>query len=118
MIGGITMSWFDDVYKEYEKKAQDDPLPGKGKPLPQSSLTGDVLDRTIRNANYLPPWIKLQHEIRDELNQLLKGKPSAYEENIELINNKIRKFNLSCPPSFQKRLITSANLPKQLKQWE
>ncbi|MFN2747575.1 MULTISPECIES: DnaJ family domain-containing protein [Bacillus] len=90
-------------------------LPGFGKPLSKEALQGDALSSTLKNAKYLPEWLKLQKEIKQEIEKASKS--NKREEEIEDINRKIKKYNLSCPSQFQKGLVTAQNLESQLKHW-
>ncbi len=109
----------DDIYKEFDKNQKDDPLPGKGKPLPQSALTGDVFDKTLKHNHYLPPWIKQQHKVRDALSAAAAlTDPEQLEQAIEQINKEIRQYNRQCPPVMQKGLVTAENLKQRLDSWD
>lgn len=114
-------NWFDAIYKDYENKGDFDNLPGKGKPLPEDLLKRDALDGVLKDANYLHPWIELQHEIRDEISQLidrLQIENRSFNEEVNKINDKIRKYNRICPPSLQKWLINPDNIRQQYEQWK
>lgn len=113
--------WFDAIFKEYEAKGDFDNLPGKGKPIPRELITRDALDGILADANYRYPWMELQQEIRDTLAKLVEyldyeTKPKA--EEIDQINQKIRKYNLICPPSLQKRLVNHDNIRQRYEQWK
>ena len=113
-----------DILKEYSKTGGMDNLPGAGKPLPAEYFSGDTFQHFQRLANqagYKPYWLELQHKIRDEIHKtivLLKaGKKSEVELNIVLINEKIYKFNQSCPPPLQKGSVTVQNLEAAKERW-
>lgn len=109
--------------KEHAQKGGFNHLSGKGKPIPPKNLKGDALNNILKNANYKPPWVELQHQIRDhiqEAQQHFQEKPSpADHERIEKINNMIRKYNQMCPhPSLQKGLVSIDNLDVAIQRWE
>ena len=113
-----------DILKEYSKTGGMDNLPGAGKPLPAEYFSGDTFQHFQRLANqagYKPHWLELQHKIRDEIHKtivLLKtGKKSEVQLNIALINEKIHKFNQSCPPPLQKGSVTVQNLEAAKERW-
>lgn len=90
-------------------------LPGFGKPLKKDALQGDALSSTLKNARYLPRWLELQKEIKEEIEKAIASKHP--EERIDMINRKIKTYNLSCPSQFQKGLVTEQNLESQLNVW-
>ncbi|HEU5138368.1 MAG TPA: DUF1992 domain-containing protein [Bacillales bacterium] len=114
--------WFDTIYKEYERKGDFKDLPGKGKPLPRESVQGDTLTGILKNANYKPPWLELQHEIGERISNLItliekQGNHKEIRSQLEAINQKIRKYNRACPPILQKGLVSVNNLKNQYKHW-
>ncbi|MDF2721017.1 MAG: hypothetical protein K0Q59_692 [Paenibacillus sp.] len=114
----------DEAYNECVKNGGFEHLPGTGKPL--VIPTGDPLAGLLKNANYLPPWLELQHEIRDELRELLRkhGGGSSGEPQIEVselaeINRKVVRYNNLVPtPMLQKGRIHPDTVSKQLQSWE
>ncbi|PFN27804.1 DUF1992 domain-containing protein [Bacillus cereus] len=95
------------IVKQAEKKGAFDNLPGKGKPLnldkELSYNPEKQLYRTLKNNHILPMWIELSKEIDDLKERLKETTNSAETENlIEIINKKVAKHNLLCPPSAQK----------------
>ncbi|HEX7065370.1 MAG TPA: DUF1992 domain-containing protein [Bacillales bacterium] len=114
--------WFDSIYKEYERKGDFKDLPGKGKPLPRESVQGDTLNGILNNANYKPPWLELQHEIRKRMTNLIafmegQGDHKEISRQLEEINQEIRKYNRACPPILQKGLVSAQNIKDQYKHW-
>ncbi len=119
--GGLMMSrdWLGDIIKKHGDS--NETLKGHGKPISKEVLEGNVLDRTIKNANYLPEWIALQHQIRDQLINLIKLRTTNSKDlaaELNLINEKIKKYNRMCPAPMQKMLISLDIMEKQLNQWQ
>ena len=101
------------------ESGQFDNLPGKGKPLnlePPSEHS--MANRIMKNANVLPLWLELQHEIRDEIAALIEGRGDNIAKSLDEINAKIKTFNLKCPSvSLQKPLLHANDLDKQFHRW-
>jgi hypothetical protein len=123
--GGNQLSgdWFDEMYKEYEQKGGFDNLPGKGKPLSKETLEGDVLNNILKNANYIPAWLELQHVIRDAIAEVIHlstkhTKTTLIEAKIVEINEDIKKYNNICPTALQKGLITLEDIKEQYERWK
>ncbi|QYR19321.1 DUF1992 domain-containing protein [Paenibacillus sp. sptzw28] len=118
---GISVhDWVGEIYNEQLKKGAFDNLPGKGKPIEVPS--GDITNSIFNNANVIPGWLTLQHEIRDELHHLITSlnekDESLISPKIDDINKKIMKYNNMVPsPILQKRKISRDNLEQQLKLW-
>ncbi|WP_232699415.1 DnaJ family domain-containing protein [Brevibacillus daliensis] len=98
-------------------------LPGFGKPLKESYLKGDALSNVLKEANYIPSWVDLQHSIRDELKKLVDKKATAHNKKlmiseIEEINKLIAKYNRNCPPIMQRGQITYENMEQKLETYE
>lgn len=118
-------NWMDQVYKDYEKANDVTSNPGFGKPLPKNTFSGDVYDNfvnTARNAGYLPEWIKLQKEIRTELDEVVDamnaGQPAEeFKREIRDINKKIKKYNKACPASMQRMMIEMDDVRRQNEIW-
>ncbi|MBU9710707.1 DUF1992 domain-containing protein [Evansella tamaricis] len=112
-----------DIYKEYEKRGGFDNLAGKGKPLSQETLKSDPLNSVLKNANYLPEWIKAQHKVREAILQLLKkienGTVSDKEkkDGMKDINQLIKKYNRLCPAMLQKAPASLETLEKDKNKW-
>lgn len=107
------------IYKDYEKNRGIEKLPGMGKPLPKSALHGDIFTSIVKNAGYLPGWIKMQKDIKLRIEKLMKLK--CNEQRIleaERINQEILKYNRACPAPLQKNLLSLDELEKHYKLWE
>ncbi|WP_422122029.1 DnaJ family domain-containing protein [Planococcus sp. X10-3] len=122
---GIRTDLIGEILREYEKTGGMDNLPGSGKPLPAEYFSGDLFQHFQRIANeqgYKPHWLKLQHEIRDEIHgaieKLEAGKKRDLPLRISMINDKIHEFNKSCPPPLQKGSITIENICRMTNRWE
>lgn len=114
-----------EILREYEKTGGMDNLPGTGKPLPAEYFSGDLFQQFQRVANeqgYKPHWLKLQHEIREEIREALQkldaGKRKDLPLRIVRINEKIHEFNKSCPTPLQKGSVTIENIDRMSKRWE
>lgn len=118
-------SLMDQIVQEHAQSGGFDHLEGKGKPL---DLTEEVtenfyLHRAMKNAEVLPFWLELQHEIRDQIRRLIERtdrEPNfPTHHSLAEINQKIKKFNQACPSSaFEKPLISETNYKNQLMRWE
>lgn len=113
-------NWLDDVFTKYEKKGGLDDLPGKGKPLEVRG--GDPLNGVLHNANVVPSWLALQHEIRDELQHIVKmckDKPQAdVSAAMSDVNQKIVKYNANVPSMLlQKSKVALDTIESQLAKW-
>ena len=87
---------------------------GKGKPLSKEYLEKDTFQnfqKIAKDAGYLPPWLKLQKEISN-LVHLCKT-----ENDVEMINEKIRKYNSICPTQMQKYPISLNGIEKAKEIW-
>jgi hypothetical protein len=101
-------------------------LPGFGKPLPKNLFSGDIYSnfvKTAKEAGYLPPFVALQKEIRQEFAKLLKmmeeGSADAEINSfIDEINTKIKKYNMECPTSMQKMLISLEDIELHKIIWK
>jgi predicted unusual protein kinase regulating ubiquinone biosynthesis (AarF/ABC1/UbiB family) len=101
-------------------------LPGFGKPLPKNLFSGDIYSnflKTAKEAGYLPPFVALQKEIKQEMEKLLKmlEAGSAEEEInhfIDKMNIKVKKYNMECPTSMQKMLISLEDIELHAKIWQ
>lgn len=117
--------WMDEVIAEEREKGNLDHLPGLGKPLhlyKENSMEAIVND-VLKTAHFLPPWIQLQHEIRDAIAELLTkaqtSDPRSIQHDIHEINQKINKYNRICPiPHLQKVQITSETMYAQYEKWK
>uniref|UniRef100_A0A1A9WJ41 J domain-containing protein n=1 Tax=Glossina brevipalpis TaxID=37001 RepID=A0A1A9WJ41_9MUSC len=117
----------EDCIREAMSKGDFDNLSGAGKPLPNGQIQNPYIDSITHKVNqiladngFMPEWIALQRDIRDELKNLKKklkeeriyfgGYPltdaelmawkkflTSCEEEAKLINQKIDKYNLIVP---------------------
>lgn len=117
--------WLDEVVQEHQQKGGFDDLKGKGKPLSKETLTGDVFQSILKNNQYIPPWLELRHQIREQIHALYrqiqqKSAPDATDrKQVMAINNQIKKYNRQCPhASMQRGLIDVDRLEEALPQWE
>lgn len=99
------------IIKRAEKEGAFDNLKGKGRPLQfddnDLSYNPDrQLNKILKENNILPNWVKLGKEI-DQLKEEVKTYTVIYniKKTIEEINKKVTSYNLSCPPSVQKRKV-------------
>ncbi|WP_191566142.1 DnaJ family domain-containing protein [Metabacillus idriensis] len=107
------------IYKDYEKNGGYEKLPGMGKPLPKSALQGDIFTKIVKNAGYVPAWIKMQKDIKLRIEKLMKL--NNVEQRIveaERINQEILKYNRACPAPLQKNLLSLDEIEKHYKLWE
>jgi hypothetical protein len=117
-------TWIDQMIAEHEQKGGFRDLEGKGKPLNINENDGDyMMNRIMKNANILPPWLELGHEIRDEIEALhlaLKRNPNLDpNKRLQSINAKIAKYNAECPsPLLQKAPIRLETIEEQLQAWQ
>ncbi|MCM3691339.1 DUF1992 domain-containing protein [Neobacillus niacini] len=115
-----------DPYRSNEDLEEAKKLPGFGKPLPKNLFSGDIYNnflKTAKEAGYLPPFVAIQKEIRQEMTKLLKmiEKESKEEDITSIIdemNVKIKKYNMECPTSMQKMLITLEDIELHAKVWK
>lgn len=113
-------SWIDSAINDFHKGGGLNDLPGKGKPL--NLEKGDAFSSILKNANVLPPWIELQHEIRDAIktviNDLDTNPNLDIQERVSEINKKIAKYNNSVPTSvLQKTRIFPDIIRDQYQKW-
>ncbi|MFC4807882.1 DnaJ family domain-containing protein [Paenibacillus sp. GCM10023250] len=119
---GVTVhDWVSEIFQDEWKKGTFDDLPGKGKPIDVPS--GDITNGLLRQANFLPGWLTLQHDIRDRLRQWLlragSGSDEALEDELREINAMIVKYNGMVPhAALQKLTITRENASRLLSHWE
>lgn len=115
-----------DPYAGNEDLEEAKKLPGFGKPLPKNLFSGDIYSnflKTAKEAGYLPPFVALQKEIRDAMAKLLKlieGGSTGIEINslIDEINVKVKKYNMECPTSMQKMLVSLEDIELHAKIWK
>ncbi|WP_165822424.1 DUF1992 domain-containing protein [Paenibacillus montanisoli] len=116
--GMSAQDWISEMYREQERKGAFEHLAGKGKPLdvPSCDLTNSIL----KEANFLPAWLTLQHEIHDQLQRLLETDSAGISDStLEEINAKITKYNSMVPsPILQKWKLTRENMRQQFERWK
>ena len=87
---------------------------GKGKPLSKEYLEMDTFQnfqKIAKDAGYLPPWLQLQKEISKLVHSC------QTQSDIDVINEKIKKHNKSCPTQMQKNLVSLDGLEKAKQIW-
>lgn len=108
---------YDEIFKKHSRL---------GKPLPSDLFSGEV-DSIFLNTDcvtgYLPPFVILQKEIRQEISKVTKLIELEHTENeikslLDTINERILKFNSICPPKMKKGKIGFDNIENQYKVWE
>lgn len=100
-----------DMIKASDNK---DEFKGNGQPLPKNYMKKDVFQsfqEKAKDAGFLPPWLELQKEIA------ILVHAAKTEDDIELINTKIKKHNNICPAPMQKNLVSLINIEKAKKFW-
>ncbi|WP_438311731.1 DnaJ family domain-containing protein [Sporosarcina sp. FA9] len=114
-----------DILKKHTKDGGMDNLKGHGKPIPKEYFSGDTFQhfqKIAKDAGYKPHWLKLQHEIRDEVIALSEiqdlNSVAVLEGRIALLNNKISEYNQSCPPPLQKGTVTIENIENAISYWK
>ncbi len=114
-----------DILKSYTKKGGMDNLKGQGKPLPEEYFSGDTFQhfqRIANDAGYKPHWLKLQHEIRDEviaIAEIHSAEPTtALENRIDQLNDKVFAYNKSCPPPMQKGSVSLSRIQSAIDSWK
>lgn len=109
------------IFSDFEKNGGYENLSGKGRPLEIKSL--DPLGSVLSNANVLPVWLTLQHEIRDLIQVVMKQIESeesveVIEQGLDEINQRIRKYNRLVPiPSMQRNIIVMDSIHLQFQKW-
>ncbi|MFD1927203.1 DnaJ family domain-containing protein [Sporosarcina siberiensis] len=114
-----------DILKKHAKDGGMENLKGQGKPIPKEYFSGDTFQhfqKIAKEAGYKPHWLKLQHEIRDEvivLSEIQKLNIVAVSESqIVQVNQKIAEYNKSCPPPLQKGTITVESIENAVSRWK
>ena len=115
-----------DPYARSEDLEEAKRLPGFGKPLPKNLFSGDIYSnflKTAKEAGYLPPFVALQKEIRKDMVKLLNVIEAGSTEEeinhlIDEINVKVNKYNMECPRSMQKMLVSLEDIELHAKVWK
>jgi len=87
---------------------------GKGKPLSKKYVEKDIFQNfqeKAKDAGYLPAWLQLQKEISALIDD------AKTHEDVDIINEKVRKYNQICPPPMQKMRVFLDELDRAKKQW-
>ncbi|WP_342599712.1 DnaJ family domain-containing protein [Psychrobacillus sp. FSL H8-0483] len=113
-----------DILRNYEKTGGMDNLKGQGKPLSEDYLSGDIFQhfqKIAKDAGFKPHWLKLQHEISDELKDIaekyVNGLKSDLQFRVTKVNEKIIEYNKSCPPPMQKGTVRLETVEAASKRW-
>ena len=115
-----------DPYARSEDLEEAKRLPGFGKPVPKNLFSGDIYSnflKTAKEAGYLPPFVALQKEIRKDMAKLLTVIEAGSTEKeinhlIDEINVKVNKYNMECPRSMQKMLVSLEDIELHAKVWK
>ncbi|WP_203247216.1 DnaJ family domain-containing protein [Sporosarcina beigongshangi] len=114
-----------DILKKHTAEGGMDNLKGQGKPLPQEYFSGDTFQhfqRIAKDAGYKPQWLRLQHDIRDEVMAIAEGyvaNPVAdWDNRIDELNSKIFAYNQSCPPPLQKGSVSLTTIQSAIERWK
>ncbi|MCL6443583.1 MAG: DUF1992 domain-containing protein [Alicyclobacillus sp.] len=116
-------TWMDEIVREHAAQGGFDDLDGKGRPLSLDNSGGEfMVNRIMKNAGVLPPWLELQHDIGKRVQALLKRLDTHPDldvtSDLEEINQKIHKYNRLCPSTLlYKAPLTRANLAQQAVHW-
>ncbi|WP_062354419.1 DnaJ family domain-containing protein [Bacillus kwashiorkori] len=97
-----------------ERSGEKDNYKGKGKKISKEYLQMDTFQhyqQVANNAGYLPEWLRLQKEISILINEC------QTEEDVKIINKKIRQYNMSCPAPLQKGLIRLETVDQAKRIW-
>ncbi|MCR8642532.1 DUF1992 domain-containing protein [Paenibacillus sp. N1-5-1-14] len=109
------------IFADFEKNGGYESLSAKGRPLDIKSH--DPLGSVLANANVLPAWLTIQHEIRDQIqvvmNQMESGESDELiDKGIIEINIRIRKYNTLVPiPSMQRNVVARDSIVLQYPKW-
>ncbi|MBB4824347.1 DNA-binding GntR family transcriptional regulator [Sporosarcina luteola] len=113
-----------DILKRHTEDGGMENLKGQGNPLPKEYFSGDTFQhfqKIAKDAGYKPHWLKLQHEIRDELNdmslELQQDSAIDFKERIQKVNEKIAEHNKHCPPPFVKGTVNMQSIETAKKFW-
>ncbi|QUW22806.1 DUF1992 domain-containing protein [Sporosarcina sp. Marseille-Q4063] len=113
-----------DILKKHTADGGMDNLKGAGKPLSKEYFSGDTFQhfqRIAQDAGYKPHWLKLRHEIRDDLLSVIDlitlRTDSEINELIININEKISEYNKACPPPLQKGQVSQQNIKAASEHW-
>ena len=119
-------TWLDDVIEQHQRDGGFAELEGKGKPLklPDPAFNDDeMVYGILKNANALPEWLEIQHEVRDGLRRLTELESilsdSEVERRVVSLNDLVRRYNDRAPSELlRKPLLRADSLANQLSNWE
>ena len=113
-----------DILRDYEKTGGMDNLKGQGKPLSEDYFSGDIFQhfqKIAKDAGFKPHWLKLQHEIRDELKDIAEKKKNGQKNDLNFrvtkVNEKIIAYNKSCPPPMQNGQVRLDTIEAAIERW-
>lgn len=113
-----------DILKKHTAEGGMDNLKGAGKPLSKEYFSGDTFQhfqRIAQDAGYKPHWLKLRHEIRDDIFSIIDvltlQSETDLNELIMNINKKISEYNKACPPPLQKGQISQQTVRAAAEHW-
>lgn len=113
-----------DILKEYAKAGGMDNLEGAGKPISEEYFSGDIFQhfqKIAKDAGYKPHWLKLQHEIKDELQAVAQRYAAGEKEGLQFrvtkVNEKIIQYNKACPPPMQKGMVKLETIDSAVTRW-
>lgn len=113
-----------DILRNYEKTGGMKDLKGIGKPISEEYFSGDIFQhfqKIAKDAGYKPHWLKLQHEIRDELADIAfkytQGSKEGLQFRVTKVNEKIMTYNKSCPPPMQKSAVRLESVENAVSRW-
>lgn len=114
-----------DILSNSDDRGQIDHLDGAGKPLSKEYFSGDTFQhfqKIAKDAGYKPYWLKLQHEVKALLEQLIAEKEQMDSKEVKkfvkTINQKIALHNKNCPPPFLKGKISAESVSEAIKFWQ
>lgn len=114
-----------DILKSHTKDGGMENLKGHGKPLPKEYFSRDTyqqFQKIATDAGYKPHWLKLQHEIKDQLHIIsdLKAQSQSSEltQLIAAVNDKIGEHNKHCPPPMFKGRVTVDSVDRAKELWK
>ncbi|WP_277584617.1 DnaJ family domain-containing protein [Psychrobacillus antarcticus] len=113
-----------DILKDFAKTGGMDNLKGAGKPISEEYFSGDIFQhfqKVAKDAGYKPYWLTLQHEIRDELQDIAKKYATGEKEGLHFrvtkVNEKIIQYNKVCPPPMQKGTVRLETIDIASSRW-
>jgi len=112
--GKMEREYNDLIGDILESTGDKDRVKGKGEPLSKSYMKRDVyqnFQKVARDSGFLPHWLKLQKEIAELISKC------DTEDDVEIINSKIKKYNSICPTPLQRGMIRLNNLDKAKEIW-